>query len=313
MSAAGPDPGGPGRGRGPRSAALLLMAGLLAAGCGGEAGDEVDGYRLDRLFRVGSLEQPESVAWDGPRDRWLVAGGGTADGRGGGHVTAVGAGGDSVRRLWAGPASIRLGGARGITAAGDTAWIAGGRELVAVDLAGDSVLFRSRVRNARRLHDVARGEDGSLFVSDAGAGIVWRIEPGGASHARQPAVGSLRGPDGLLAEGFSGTRSGRLLVAGAEGAVLAVDPDSSVVLLAESPRFGRLDGLQRASDGGLVVGDRGTGRLHHLRRHSARVWRTGRPWLTGLAAPADFVLRDTLLALPESDADRLTVYRVRAP
>lgn len=298
------------------SPALLVAAGVVAAACGGSGDADADAaYRLDQVFHVEGLERPESVAWDDRRDRWLVASAGREDRSGsGGSVTAVSARGDTVRRLWSGPdAEVPVRGPRGLAVAGDTAWIAGAAGLAAVDLVGDSVLFRVRPGEADRLDDVVRADDGSLFVSHADGNAVWRVEPDGAGTARHPPVGSLRGPDGLLVEGTGGAAPERVLVAGAEGAVLALNPDSSVALLAESPRFGRLDGLQRAPDGGLVVGDRGTGRLHHLRRRSPRVWRTGRPWLTGLSAPADFVIRDSLLALPESGAHRLTVYRITAP
>jgi hypothetical protein len=101
-----------------------------------------------------------------------------------------------------------------------------------------------------------------------------------------------------------------VLVAGWEGAVLALAADSSVSLLAASPDFGHLDGLQPAPDGGLLVSDFSAGRVHHLRREEEDVWRRGVSWLTDLDGPADFLLRDSVLVVPELGADRVTFYRI---
>lgn len=297
-----------------RPVALLLLAAALAAGCGGEdRGDEGTGSRLDRLFRIGGLDRPESVAWDARRERWLVTNVAEAEeGAGTGFVTAVSARGDTVcRRCYdASMPGLRLDAPRGIAVRGDTAWIADARRVVALDLAGDSALFQLRLRGAELLNDVAVAKRGPVFVSDTRAGVVWRVRPDGSDYGKLGAAGSLRGPNGLLVEPTAGDGKA-LLVAGWDGAVLALNPDSSVTLLAEAPGFQHLDGLQPAPDGGLLVGDYGTGRLHHLQRRSPDVWRAGEPWLTDLTAPADFLVRDTLLALPELEADRMTVYRIR--
>lgn len=297
--------------------AALAAVVLLAGGCGGEAVDTADSPRLERLFRVDSLDRPESVAWDGRRGRWLVTNVGEGDegkgdeGEGAGFVTVVSAGGDSLRRrAYGGPdPGPRLDQPRGILVLADTAWIADLHRVVALDLAGDSLLFRVRLEGSRLLNDVARGGEGPLYVSDTGGDAVWRVATDGSSYGRLGTVGSLRRPNGLLAGDTPGPRQ-ELLVAGWDGAVLALNPDSSVTLLAEAPSFRHLDGLQPAPDGGLLVGDFGTGRIHHLRRRSPEVWRTGDPWLTGLTAPADFLVRDSLLALPELEADRVTFYRI---
>lgn len=301
-------PGSPGR------VILLLLAAALAAGCGeGDAVEEQSGVVVDRLFRVEGLDRPESVAWDGPRNRWLVTNVGEGEeGAGTGFVTAVTAGGDSVRlrRYDASTPKLRLDAPRGIAVRGDTGWIADLRRLVALDLNGDSVLFQRRLEGAELLNDVALGDPGTVFVSDTRGDAVWRARGDGSGYERMAAAGSLRGPNGLLVEPIAGAGGG-LLVAGWEGAVLVLNPDSSVTLLAEAPDFQHLDGLQPSPDGGLLVTDYGTGRLHHLQRRSPAVWRAGEPWLTGLTAPADFLVRDSLLALPELEADRMTVYRIR--
>ncbi len=251
------------------------------------------------------------MAWDAARRRWLVTTTSGSDGSSG-RVATASAGGDSVRRqaLGGGRGGLRLEAPRGIAVQGDTAWIADVRRLVAVDLARDTVALRVPIDGAGRLDDVAPTPQGPLYVSDPGAGAVWRVARDGSGARRLGAVGELRGPDGLLAEGGDGG-PGSLLMAGREGAVLALTADSAVTLLAESPSFRRLDGLQRAPDGGLLAGDRAAGRIFHLRRRSPEVWRTGEAWLTGLSGPADFLVRDSVLVVPEADAGRLTAYRIR--
>lgn len=294
---------------------VLLLAAAVAAGCGGQDRDDRGtASRLDRLFRVEGLDRPESVAWDARRERWLVTNVAEGEeGEGSGFVAAVSARGDTVcRRCYdTSTPGLRLDAPRGIAVRGDTAWIADDRRVVGLDLARDSALFQLRVQGAGLLNDVAAGKRGPVLVSDTRAGVVWRVRPDGSGYGKLGAAGSLRGPNGLLLEPTTGD-GGALLVAGWEGAVLALNPDSSVTLLAETPDFQHLDGLQPAPDGGLLVGDYGTGRLHHLQRRSPDVWRAGDPWLDDLAAPADFLVRDTLLALPELEADRMTVYRIRS-
>lgn len=304
--------------RGVLAAALLSLA-LPAAGCGGmeqgPVGDDAP-PAMEVLFRVDSLASPESVAWDEARERWLVTN--VADGEegsGAGFVTAVSARGDEVvlRAYDASTPGLRLDGPRGIAVRGDRAYVADLSRVVVLDLAGDSALWSRSLAGSELLNDVAAPPDGDIYVSDTGGDAVWRVAADGSGATRLGAAGSLRSPNGLLAEGPGGDGGddrGRLLVAGREGAVLALAPDSSVTLLAASPEFGHLDGLQRAPDGGLLVSDFDSGRVHHLRREEEDVWRRGVAWLTDLDGPADFLVRDSVLAVPELGAGRVTFYRI---
>lgn len=309
-------------------AAALLALALSAAGCGGmERGDGAgDGPpEMEVLFRVDSLSSPESVAWDAVRQRWLVTN--VADGEEGtgtGFITAVSADGDRVtlRAYGAGTPGLRLDGPRGIAVRGDRAFVADLRRVVALDLAGDSALWSREPEGSELLNDVAVAPSGGVYVSDTRAGAVWWMAADGSEVRRIGAAGSLRGPSGLLVEGAADAGSdgaagsggvaggGRVLVAGWEGAVLSLAPDSSVTLMAGSPEFGHLEGLQSAPDGGLLVSDFDAGRIHHLRRKGEGVWQAGVAWLTGLRQPSDFLVRDSVLAVPELGAGRVTFYRI---
>lgn len=300
-------------------AAVLLSLALPMAGCAGMERGPVGGDappEMEVLFRVDSLASPESVAWDGTRQRWLVtnaADGG--EGSGAGFVTAVSARGDEVvpRAYDGSTPGLRLDAPRGIVVRGGRAYVADLRRVVALDLARDSALWSRPLAGSESLDDVAAAADGGIYVSDTRGDAVWWVAADGSEARRLGAAGSLRSPGGLLTEGPGGDGGdgrGRLLVAGREGAVLALAPDSSVTLLAASPDFGRLDGLQPAPDGGLLVSDVSAGRVHHLRREEEDVWRTGVSWLTGLDRPADFLVRDSVLAVPELGAGRVTFYRI---
>lgn len=296
-----------------RASPLLLSAvGLLAAGCGGRGDAPSPGApTLERAFRVDSLSAPESVAWDPARRRYLVTLGPSDPGAvAGGRIAAVTPAGDSVDREAYGPRTpgLRLERPRGIAVRGDTAWIADGTRMLALDLAADSVLLDVSLDGARLLNDVAVDDEGTVYATDTEADVVWRLGEGREAEP-VPAPGSLRAPNGLLADGPGDP----LLIAGWEGAVVALNPDSSMTLLAESPQLGHLDGLQRTAEGDLLVSDFGRGRVELLRRDRPDIWRAGVVWLEGLQGPADILLHGSLLLVPELVADRLTAFRIRRP
>lgn len=294
-----------------RAAAALAvtLAGLLAAACGdvAETRPSAAAPATELLFVVEDLPEPRSVAWDSVRARWLVAGG---SGEEGGFVAAIGAGGGVVdRRAYGGPGgAVRLRAPQGIHVRGDRAYLADGDRVVALDLRDRELAFELRIPPAERLHDVVVDERGIIYVSDPDGDAIFRVTPDGSAWNRMTTAGSLRGPSGLVADPRP-DGAGRLLAAGREGAVVALNPDSSVALLAEAPTFGDFDGLERVSAGALAVSEPSEGRLLLLRPEAGSLAASGVSWLDGLARPGDFVLRDGVLAVPEEDADRVSFYR----
>lgn len=303
-------------------AAALLLAVLLPLACGEnagggemEAGREGGTLRLEPLFVVDSLPEPASVAWDGARRRWLITNrGGERRGTGGaperaGFVTAVSERGDTVRkRAYGAPGSgPPLEAPAGIAVRGDRAVIADRERVVGLDLSSDDAGFTLAIPGSDSLVDVAFAEDGSILVADAGIDAVFRVAPDGTRHERWPAWGSLRSPRAVLYEGPDRA----LLLAAGEGAVVGLNPDSSVTLLAESPDLRQVAGIQRAPDGRLLATDGETGRLHAIGRDRERVWRRTEVLLSGLRRPADLLVVDSILALPEAGAHRVSFYRIR--
>lgn len=297
-------------------AALVTLVALPLTACGDDGPARGD-VELRLLFEVDSLDSPGSVAWDSARSRYLIT---TSTAReassreGSGAVAAVSAGGDRVerRRFSSSTPGLRLDAPTGIAVRGDRAYVADIGRVVALDLRADTGLYAVEVPEAESLKDVAPGPDGTIYASDAGADAVFAVDGDGGEVRRLETAGSLRRPAGLAPTG-GGAGAGGLLVAGADGAILRLELDGSVALLAEPREAVTLEGIQPDGRGGILFTDRARGTLERLPPGG----RTGSVepelWLEDLRAPADFLLRDSTLALPETDADRVRVYRLRWP
>jgi len=296
--------------RRPASGLILVLLPLLA--CGEEQQEEagIEPPQITPLFTVDSLESPESVAWDSARSRYLITNvaGGTSDEDGNGFVSSVSPSGDSVvRRAMTGASlGVRLDAPKGIDVRGDRAWIADLHRVVGIDLRADTALFELEIPESRFLNDVAVGHGGSVYVSDSQGDAVYRVSPDGDSWSRHGAAGSLRSVNGIHADpGGPG-----LLLAGWEGAVLRLNPDSSVTLLADPLDAENLDGIQPVGTDRILYTDFSRGTLHALHRRRPGHWAPSPPWLEGLTTPADFIRRGSVLAVPELRADRVVFYRV---
>lgn len=294
----------------------LLAAGALAAtgGCGdgdGNSPRSAASVELIPLFRVDSLHHPESVAWDSARSRYLITNvHGEADvADGNGYILPVGRDGRATEDGRLGPDSpgLRLDAPKGIALVGNRAYVADIHRVVAIDLSADTLLYSLGIGESEFLNDVAPGPDGSLYVTDTQLDAVFRVSPRGGGYERLPAAGSLRGPNGVIPD----PENGGLLLAGWEGAVVRLDLDGSVVLVAEPRGAGRLDGIQADGRGGVVYSDYPRGAVERLAGTKPGGWERPEAWLDGLETPADLLLRDSVLAVPELDADRVRFYRVR--
>lgn len=295
-----------------RFAPVVLALLLPVAACGGEETRRAAGGppEVTRLITVDSLRSPESVAWDSARGRYLITNvnGDPSAGDGDGFLSSVSAGGDSVDRLavTGRELGVALDAPKGIAVRGDRAWIADLRRVVGVDLRADTALFELTIPGSRFLNDVAVGRGGAVYVSDTERDAVYALAPDGSRWERHGSAGSLRGANGLQPDpGGPG-----LLVAGWEGAVLRLNPDSSVTLLADPLAAESLDGIQAAGPDVILYSDYSRGTVHALHRRSLGHWSPSRPWLEGLRAPADFLRRGSLLVVPELRADRVVFYRV---
>jgi hypothetical protein len=287
---------------------------LAACGDDGPARGDVE---LRLLFEVDSLDRPGSVAWDAPRSRYLVTSTFREPSAGdrGGAVAAVSADGDRVerRRFSSSTPGLRLDGPTGIAVRGDRAYVADVHRVVALDLRADTGLYAVEIPESDALKDVAAGPDGTVYASDPGGDAVFVVAADGGEVRRLETAGSLRRPAGLVHGDGGEADAGGLLVAGSDGAILRLGLDGSVSLVAEPREAAALEGIQPDGQGGILFTDPVRGTLERLPPGG----RTGsiepELWLEDLRAPADFLLEDSTLALPETDADRVRVYRLRWP
>jgi hypothetical protein len=247
---------------------VLLLVPLVACGEDGPAWRAPTPPEVTRLFTVDSLRSPESVARDSARGRYLVtnvAGESSAE-DGNGFLTAVSRSGDSVERraVTGEDLGVRLDAPKGIAVRGHRAWIADLRRVVGVDLRADTALFSLRIEGSAFLNDVAAGRGDTVYVSDTERDAVYAVPADGTAFPpiRLGAAGSLWSANGIHPDPVDPG----LLVAGWEGAVLRLEPDSSVTLLADPMDAENLDGLQPAGDDRLLYTDFSRGTLHALHR-----------------------------------------------
>jgi sugar lactone lactonase YvrE len=179
--------------------------------------------------------------------------------------------------------------------------------LYAVDRSGLSLIDIRRgavtktipLPGLRMANDVAMDREGSLFVSDTPAGIVYRSR----KDKFEPWLEDLVRPNALLCE------KSRLLV-GQNEKLVAVDLESRTVqVLARFEQGSNIDGIEPDGSGGYLVGDH-NGKLFHLTA------RGDRRLLLDTSNPgekiADFayIPKLKLLLIPTFDGNSLTAYSI---
>jgi glucose/arabinose dehydrogenase len=223
------------------TAVAALACGAGASGDAGAAGEDQGMALAKRWATERVLKVPESVFHDAERGVLYVASiNGSPMGRdGNGFISRLSLAGEVLDLEWVGG----LDAPKGMAVAGGTLYVSDIDRLVAVDIANGRVQSRLTVEGARFLNDVAVGSDGSVYVSDNQAGIVYRLREGTVDRW----LDGLREPNGLLAE------PGRLLV-GTNGRLLAADTatgETSVV--ADNTDY--IDGVAADGRGGYVISD----------------------------------------------------------
>ncbi len=109
---------------------------------------------------------------------------------------------------------------------------------------------KSGDRFSHVLGDLVRGDDGTLYLPDSGAPLVWRLRPG--AESLEP---WLEHPEFLSLQGIV-VRDGVVLVADHAAGLLRIDPATRVVqrlLPPENTTLVGLDGLVLAPDGAILA------------------------------------------------------------
>lgn len=242
--------------------------------------------------KTAGLERPESVLYVREGDAIFVANpaDGLASRKGGGWITRMMTSGTVVSPQWA----SGLSGPKGMAATPGRLWVVTTGELVALDLATGREVAKVAVPEAKYLNDVAADDAGNLYVSDTGAGAVYKIEQGRVTTF--VAAGELSGPNGLA------VRDHALIVVDRAGKIQAIDLKTRarrLVAQLKSP----LDGVVVSRDGALIVSDAEGGRIVRVLANG-----TAQVVATGLQGPADIGLipQGRLLLVPEATVDRVT-------
>lgn len=135
--------------------------------------------------------------------------------------------------------------------------LAGQAALVEIDLASGAVRRSFPTPRAagsgagHQLTDVALGEDGTVWLSDAGTPVLWRLRPGGAALER-----AVENPEFFALQGLSVLPTGTVLVADQLNGLVRVDPvrgQARVLTPPENVTLGDLNSLTLAPDGALLA------------------------------------------------------------
>jgi sugar lactone lactonase YvrE len=249
------------------------------------------------------LAVPESVAFDPARRVLFVSSfvGMAPAGEPTGFVSRLSLAGEILDRQWV----KGLRSPSGLAVRGDRLFAVERDGVAEIDIPTAAVLARHPIAGARFLNDVAVAPDGTLYVSDSGGNVIYRLAGGKADVVASGA--EVQQPNGLLLDG------GRLLFGNTgDGSIKALDLASGKVTSLLRLGDGIVDGLRSDGAGNLIVS------LWH--GTAFRVTPAG--LVTPLVdtdhaltptADLEFVADEALLVVPTYSANRVVAYRVPRP
>jgi DNA-binding beta-propeller fold protein YncE len=200
--------------------------------------------RLELLWRVGGLANPESVALS--RDGSFlyvsnVSGEGEAK-DGNGFIARVSTDGHMLQRTFA----VGLNGPKGVVLRGDALFVADIDQLVVIDASTGAIRRRLPVPGAEFLNDIAVAPNGDVLAADSNTKRIYVAHDGQISVWLEHDL--LRAVNGLLPE------RNRLVVTTMAGRLLAVDYRTrAITVLAEG--LGDGDGVAALSGGRYLVSE----------------------------------------------------------
>lgn len=215
------------------------------------------------------LQAPESAYLDKKSGFLFLSqigkGGGKAD-DGDGWISKLTPEGEMLKDKWA----TGLSAPKGIRSHGDTLWVSDITRLVAIDIKTGKIKKKVNFPYAKFLNDVATGPDGTVYVSDMVASIVYAHKDGKSSiFAEGPGI---EHPNGLL------VHNGKLYLGGwgqnlqddfstdPLGRLLAIDLKTKKRTAITKKPTGNLDGVEVDGKGGFVVTDWRAGKIFHINK-----------------------------------------------
>jgi sugar lactone lactonase YvrE len=155
---------------------------------------------------------------------------------------------------------------KGLAIAGGKLYTADPNELVEIDIASGKVLARHAAEKSGLLNDVAADAAGNIYVSDTGAGGIWRLSGGKMEKWLDDKV--LAGANGLVAEGDNlivntwGVLTGNGFETSSPGRIVSVSlKDKKITELDGGKPVGNLDGFASLGDGNYIVSDWMAGKI----------------------------------------------------
>ena len=192
------------------------------------------------------FETPESVLHDPEADVYLVANinGGPSAKDGNGFISRISPEGEVIALKWidGAVADVTLNGPKGMALTGDRLFVADIDVVRVFDRQSGTWLDEIPLEGARFLNDVAATEEGTVYVTDSGTGVIHRILPDGSLEQ----AGQTEKPNGIQVHGET------ILVTGGSNQVFRLDDDGALTLEYEGPTGG-LDGLILLDDGSVLV------------------------------------------------------------
>ena len=155
---------------------------------------------------------------------------------------------------------------KGLAIAGGKLYTADPNQLVEIDIASGKVLARHAAEKSGLLNDVAADAAGNIYVSDTGAGGIWRLSGGKMEKWLDDKV--LAGANGLVAEGDNlivntwGVLTGNGFETSSPGRIVSVSlKDKKITELDGGKPVGNLDGFASLGGGNYIVSDWMAGKI----------------------------------------------------
>ena len=264
---------------------------------------------LEPLWETGSLNNPESVVYDGKSGAIYVSNinGAGGDKDGNGYISRLSLDGKVLDQEWVkglnAPKGLALSGGKLYTADIDT--------LVEIDIATATITNRYQVADAKFLNDVAAAPNGDIFVSDMsmnrihllhnGKFFIWLESPdllnpnGVLVQGRNLIVGAW----GVMTDGFNTKIPGHLLKISLR--------DKAIKIIGDGLPIGNLDGVEAYHDGFLVT-DWMAGKLLHIdKAGKSTVLLTLKPG----SADHAYVQDQNLVLIPMMQDNKLIAYKIK--
>lgn len=286
---------------------LLVFAGAT----GVNAQDAADSAKtLKAVWSVTEgLQAPESAYFDSVSGHLYLsqigAGGGKAK-DGDGWISKLTTDGKMVSNKWV----TGFNAPKGLRSHGNTLYVSDIDRIVAVDIQKGEIVKEIPIKEALFLNDLATGPDGTVYVSDMAASIIYQYKNEQVSVFAEGA--ELENPNGLLVDGdslviggwgtgfnkedFSTTGLGRLQkIHLITKKVTPVTPEPT----------GHLDGIEADGKGGYIVTDWKNGKLFRInKKGKARLLMS----FPQGAADHAYLVNKGWIILPEMMEGKLTAF-----